>query len=237
MGLGVRYRIFYRPFRGQNWNPKTVLWRFLFNKNSGLKFRKFHVPNGWYIPVAQTRLRVWFLFLYAGYKRAVQRTTILSNEKGHFGPSDQPTEMTRPVKVDHLQSWSWIFRSDQTEMVRSIWCTNGNFRNFGLMESARSLSKQNWTIIFEIQLMRRQVCSIAWHIPFKETRYCGTTPSPFLKNRRHLRLSLDYITGFVQILGSKIQDFFHTTQEQSFSSWCTGNVRMKLNKIYKAGLS
>jgi len=62
--------------------------------------------------------------------------------------------------------------------------------------------------------MWRRVCSIAWHIPFKETRYCGTTPSPFLKNRRHLRLSLDYITGFVQILWSKIQDFFHTFSTQ-----------------------
>ena len=28
---------------------------FPFNKNSGLKFRKFYVPNGAYIPVAQTR--------------------------------------------------------------------------------------------------------------------------------------------------------------------------------------
>ena len=46
--------------------------------------------------------------------------------------SVRPTETTRPVKVDHLQSWSWIFRSDQTEMVRSIWCTNRNVRNFGL---------------------------------------------------------------------------------------------------------
>ena len=34
--------------------------------------------------------------------------------------SVRPTEMTRPVKEDHLQSWSRIFRSDQTEMVRSI---------------------------------------------------------------------------------------------------------------------
>ena len=34
--------------------------------------------------------------------------------------SVRPTEMTRPVKVDHLQSWSRIFRSDQTEMVCSI---------------------------------------------------------------------------------------------------------------------
>ena len=28
-----------------------------------------------------------------------------------------PTEKTRVVKVDHLQSWSRIFWSDQTEMV------------------------------------------------------------------------------------------------------------------------
>ena len=48
------------------------------------------------------------------------------------GISVRPTKMTRPAKVDHLQSWSRIFRSDQTEMVRSIWCTNRNFRNFGL---------------------------------------------------------------------------------------------------------
>ena len=31
--------------------------------------------------------------------------------------SVRPTEMTRPVTVDHLQSWSRIFRSDQTEMM------------------------------------------------------------------------------------------------------------------------
>ena len=51
----------------------------------------------------------------------------------------RPTEMTRSVKVDHLQSWSPIFRSDQTKMVRSIWCTNRNFRNFGLN------GKRSWT--------------------------------------------------------------------------------------------
>ena len=50
-----------------------------------------------------------------------------------------PTEMTRLAKVDHLQSWSQIFRSDQTEMVRSIWCTHQNFRNFGLN------GKRPWT--------------------------------------------------------------------------------------------
>ena len=34
--------------------------------------------------------------------------------------SVRPTEMTRPVKVDLLQSWSRIYRSNQTEMARSL---------------------------------------------------------------------------------------------------------------------
>ena len=48
------------------------------------------------------------------------------------GISVRPIKMTTPVKVDHLQSWSRVFWSGQTEMVRSIWWTNRNFRNFGL---------------------------------------------------------------------------------------------------------
>ena len=46
--------------------------------------------------------------------------------------SGRPTEITRPVKVEHLQSWSRVFGSDQTEMVCSNWCTNRHFRNFEL---------------------------------------------------------------------------------------------------------
>ena len=46
--------------------------------------------------------------------------------------SVRPTEMTRLAKVDHLQSWSRILLSEQTEMIPSVWCTNRNFRNFGL---------------------------------------------------------------------------------------------------------
>ena len=57
-------------------------------QNSGLRFRKFLVP----ILVAQTRPkppRVWLLFLWAGYKTAVLGTIILSNGKGHSGPTDR----------------------------------------------------------------------------------------------------------------------------------------------------
>ena len=55
------------------------------------------------------------------------------------GISVRRTEIIGPVKVDHLQSWSQTFRSDQTEMVRSIWCTDRNFRNFGF-SGTRSLT-------------------------------------------------------------------------------------------------
>ena len=59
----------------------------------------------------------------------------------------QPTKMTRLVKVDHLQSWSWIFRSHQTEMDHSIWSTNWNFRNFGLNGNKAPLDSSLWRIL------------------------------------------------------------------------------------------
>ena len=119
-----------RPLRG--W--ATRRWRLgalsiiPSNKNSGLKFRKFHVPTG-------TAHSGCTAPTQAGYKRGVLGTTILSNIMAR-DISVRPTEITGPVKVDHLQGWSRTFRSDQIEMVRSIqlsiWCINRNFRNFGL---------------------------------------------------------------------------------------------------------
>ena len=81
-----------------------------------MKFRIFHVPMERYIPAAQTRPkppRVWLFFMLAGYKRAVLGRTILSIGKWHFGPTDR-NEQTDIW--DHLQSWSQIFRSDQTSV-------------------------------------------------------------------------------------------------------------------------
>ena len=113
-----------RPLRG--WAARR--WRLgalsiiPFNKNSGLKFRKFYVPNGTAHSgcTAPTKERYW------GQQFCQMERDI----------SVRPTEITGAVKVDHLQSWSRTFRSDQIEMVRSIelsiWCTNRNFRNFGL---------------------------------------------------------------------------------------------------------
>ena len=62
--------------------------RFSFNKNSGLKFRKFHLPNGT-VHSGCTDPTQATARLVAEYKRAVLGTTILSNGKGHFGPTDR----------------------------------------------------------------------------------------------------------------------------------------------------
>ena len=90
-----------------------------------------------YIPVAETRsiLRAF------GYCSCKQDT-----KERYWGKqfclmetdiSVRPTEMTGLVKEDYLQTWSWIFRSDQTEMLRSIWYTNRNFRSLGLNRRLR----------------------------------------------------------------------------------------------------
>jgi len=41
----------------------------------------------------------------------------------------------RPIKVDHLQRWSRIFRSDRTETDLSIWLPTEISGFFGIMES------------------------------------------------------------------------------------------------------
>ena len=48
-----------------------------------------------------------------------------------------PTEMSGPVKEDHLWRWSKIFRSDLTKMVRSAWFLTG-FPEFWTEWKARS---------------------------------------------------------------------------------------------------
>ena len=52
--------------------------------------------------------------------------------------SDQK-KMSWPVKVDHLQRWSRIFRSDRIEMVSSIWFLIEISGILGWMESAQDL--------------------------------------------------------------------------------------------------
>ena len=112
--------------------------RFPFKKNSGLKFRKLHVPNGTVhsyctdTPNASHRA-----FGYCSCKQDTkeqfwgQRFCQMERDI-----SVRPTEMTRPVKDDYLQSWSWIYPSDQTEMVRSIDVSTEISGILGWIESA-----------------------------------------------------------------------------------------------------
>ena len=64
---------------------------FYSKRNSGLKFRKFHLPNGKVHsgctdPTQATARLV--IVLVSRIQRALLGTTILSNGKGHFGPAD-----------------------------------------------------------------------------------------------------------------------------------------------------
>ena len=58
-------------------------------------------------PGTQAAARLVIVLGTAGYRRAVLRSTIFSNGKGDFGPTDPKWPDT--VREDHLQSWSRIF--------------------------------------------------------------------------------------------------------------------------------
>ena len=99
--------------------------RFPFNKNSGLKFRKFHVPNGtvqYYVPSSCTDPIQATACLLTVLVNRIQKSGSGDNNfvKWKRDISVQLTKTTRPVKEDHLQSCSWIFWSNQCKQNCSI---------------------------------------------------------------------------------------------------------------------
>ena len=50
-------------------------------------------------------------------------------------PTDRPTEMNGPVKMDHLRKWFQIFRSNRTE----FWRSGKRLRSYGLYSSHDAL--------------------------------------------------------------------------------------------------
>ena len=107
---------------------------FPFNKNSVFKFQKFHVFNGTVhsgcSDPTQATARLVIVLVSRIQKSGTGDINFFKSKKTFN--SVRPTPIAGPIKVDHLQSCSQIFRSDQTQMVRSISCTNRNFGNFGL---------------------------------------------------------------------------------------------------------
>ena len=105
-----------------------LLGRFLFNKNSGLKFRKFHVSNG---------------TVHCGCSDPTQATGWLVIVNCKHDPKEwywgqQFWEMERNISVRPTNISGPPLKLvpnilvRPNEMIRSIWCTNRNFRNFGL---------------------------------------------------------------------------------------------------------
>ena len=97
-------------------------------------FGNFTCPVERYILGAQTWSkppRVWLLFFISRIQKSSTGDNNFVKWRGTF-PSDRPKWLDRSKKWLDPQSWSQIFLRDQTKMVCSIWCTNRNFRNFGL---------------------------------------------------------------------------------------------------------
>ena len=112
--------------------------RFPFNKNSGLKFRKFHVPNG---TVQSCTFQLHrpnpshCMFAHCSCKQDTKERfwgqQFCEMEKGHFSPTDQ-NDQTSQRGPSSKPLPNIPVRPMQTEMVHSIWCTNQNVQNFGL---------------------------------------------------------------------------------------------------------
>ena len=124
-------------------------------------------PMERYIPDAQTQPKLPRVYLLTSWKQNIVKW------KGTFW--SHRTEMTGSVKIDHLQRWSQIFRSDRTETVLSIWFLTTISEVFYWMESAQG-SEDNiqfaWAVSFllflylffhKIQNDTTQTCP-CWHI-------------------------------------------------------------------------
>ena len=108
-----------------SYTPKIPVWNFV-NWNGTFRL---HRPN----PSHSVKL-----FLYAGYKRAVLGTTILSNGEGHFSSTDQNDKTSQsgpPSKLSPEYSsqtkLKWSIPLDEPTEISGI---------LGWMESAQGLS-------------------------------------------------------------------------------------------------
>ena len=116
--------------------------RFPFNKNSGLKFQKFHLPNGTVhsgcTDPFQATARLVIVLV-----RRIQKSGTWGNNfvKWKRDISVRPTKMSGPVEVDNLERWSQNIRilvgSNRNGPFHLI--SNRNFRNFGLNGKRRQL--------------------------------------------------------------------------------------------------
>lgn len=100
-----------------------------------------------------------------------------------FGP-------TRPVKVDHLQSWSPIFRSDQLN-IHSVSFDQWNVRNVGL----KGILIQAWVTCGDGDA-EMLVQSVGSEWPFKITRYIFINFSQRKQNHTGARHADNYLFFF-----------------------------------------
>ena len=87
---------------------------FPFNKNSGFIFGKFHVPNGTVHSGCTNPTQATISLMVIVLVSRIQNSGTADNNFGKWKRtfrSDRPNEMTRPVTMDHLQSWGPFLES------------------------------------------------------------------------------------------------------------------------------
>ena len=89
-----------------NWLQQWLQGNITFNENSSLKFWKFYVPNGMVhsgcTDLTQATARLGIVLVSRIQKSGTGGDTILSNGKGHFGPTnwnDQTGQSGPPSKL------------------------------------------------------------------------------------------------------------------------------------------
>ena len=121
--------------------------------------------------------RYWGQQLWQMERHISVRPTDRNDQTGHCGPPS---------------NWSRIFRSDQTEMVRSISWTNRNFRNFGLNGERPLVVKMSFICI--IIKTHFHINGFALSLALK-VRFFGTRKWPILKKQEMLTPLHGYVIG------------------------------------------
>ena len=121
-------------------------WRFPFNTNSGVRFRKFQVPHGTVhfgcTDPAQATARLVIVLVSRLQNSGTGVHTDFVKWKGTFR-SDRP-EMTRNGQRGPLSKLVPNIPVGPNRNGRSIWWTNWNFRNLGLNAKRPNITEHLW---------------------------------------------------------------------------------------------
>ena len=140
----------------------------------------------------------------------------------------------RPKYVDHLQRWSWIFRSEETETDLAIWIPTEISAIFGIMVSTLSdRCFRYFTAAMFVPLRRKQT----WRL---ETNLYNLSDT-LLQITREWKAAETWLLARLSIyqssIVSQIRDFIHWMVTSFSSDLMTGESQKSFEWSYAAKAS